>query len=170
MATEIIYSAEYVGWRGPACPPSEMGFHTHSLSTHVSDFEFDDSVSSDWGMCLHFPDQCPVAGWGGSHWEMLGPLVIFFFFLILLIYYLFIFGCSQSPLLHAVFLYPRGERGLLSSCIENISSWWFLLLGNTGSGCAGFISGNTQAQLLYGTWNLPGQGIRQCSYTSRADS
>ena len=106
-----------MGSRGPACPhPQEMGFSYFPWALTCLTLNFDDSVSTDWEMCLHFPHQCPLAGRGGSHWEMLGPLVIFFFFLNLFIIYWFLATLSLHCCLQ--FFSTCRAWGLLSSCSE----------------------------------------------------
>ena len=88
---------------------------------------------------------------------MLGPLVIvFFFFFNLFTYLLFIYlwllsvpiaACIEREGYSLVAVRAMYHR-------DGFSCW-----GTQALECAGFISGDTQAQLPCGTWNLPGQGI-----------
>ena len=79
-----------------------------------------------------------------------------FFFKIIGFFLYFPFGCAGSPLLCQLF----------SSCSEQGASCGYLgssllrllLLRSTGSGCKGFRSCGTWAQLFHGIWDLPRPG------------
>ena len=87
----------------------------------------------------------------------------------------FIFGCVGSSLPHAGFSLVVASGGYSSLQCTCFSLWWLLLLRGTCSRQAGFSSCGSRAlerrlsscgawaQLLRGTWDLPGPGLEPMS-------
>ena len=73
---------------------------------------------------------------------------------------LFNFACAGSSCLHAGF---QSKDSSLVRCSSSFSLRWLLLLQITGPRPTAFSSCGKWAQLLCGTWNLPGPGIEPVS-------
>ena len=103
-------------------------------------------------VCCHFIDHLLIdCGQLCCHWWAFRKRSALKFFSC---YYLSAFGSVVS-----VFVAVRAfSQGLSSS----FSCQW-LLLWSTSSRCTGFCRGSTWAQLLRGTWDLPGPGIEPVS-------
>ena len=141
--------------------PSGNGFPTLGLSTHVSDFEF-------WWLCLHrlrngstFPRSVPFSreGWISlrNAWASGDTLFFLNLFTYLLFIYFWLLSVSIAACIFSLLVESEGYSLVAVRAPyhrDGFSCW-----GTQALECAGFISGDTQAQLPCGTWNLPGQGI-----------
>ena len=145
--------------------PSGNGFPTLGLSTHVSDFEF-------WWLCLHrlrngstFPRSVPFSreGWISlrNAWASGDTLFFFNLFTYLLFIYFWLLSVSIAACIFSLLVESEGYSLVAVRAPyhrDGFSCW-----GTQALECAGFISGDTQAQLPCGTWTLPGPGIRLLS-------
>ena len=71
------------------------------------------------------------------------------------LHWVFVAACGLSLVV------ASGDSSLLRCA--GFSLWWLLLLQSTGSRRVGFSSCGTGAQLLRGTWDLPGPGLEPMS-------